>query len=263
MEALKRILEQDFLHFNSFIVDIIGEMQTVIGIEMNVIFDTAAVFNIHLTDNLYVDVDFSFDKNLLKIKNNQVKVDRNIFAIQNDALINRQGSLNYDAMNVFEIDMIVDSPSKVSKDDYLTTYVQDVFGILKLDIALKHERYQSYTYRVYDENVLVYESEYKLINEFTGSIICGFRKPGKYKIDVAFVDWYGGNTIVGINEYFDIVSSEVVMKLLSYNHHTANQRFTSLSSLRTFDTTKHNVPFQYVASGFDINTFDQTAHLTS
>lgn len=257
MEALKRILEKDFLHFNSFIVDIIGEMQTVIGIELNVLWQNAAVYNVHLTDNLYVDVDFKLNKELLKIKNNRVKVNHSIYQIINDELTTRPNFIDYSNTMIFEIDKIYDSSNDVLEDEFVEGYYQNTFGILKVDIALMKERYQSFTYRIYNETELVFLSDFKDIDEFQDSIIVGFQESGLYKIDISFVDWYGGNTIVGFQQFFEILNNDVVMHMLSYNHVTNKTKFTSLATMSTYEDNQHLSAYPITDSLLDINTFDQ------
>lgn len=258
LEALKRVLEKDFLHFNTFIVDIVGEMQTVIGLELNVMWNDAVIHSINLTDNLYVGVELSLDKDLLKIKKRQVKLKNMLYQIVDDETIaDFANFIDYNLMNFFEVDDIYESSDDVMPDEFIENYYQDVFAIIKLNVELNVLRYQSFQYRVYDENDLVFTSEYKDIDKFKNHILCAIRKPGNYKINISFVDWYGGHTIVGLNDYFQVFTNEVVMHLLSYNKITSESKFTSTSSMLTFDTIKNKVPVQFVNSIFDINTFNQ------
>jgi hypothetical protein len=255
LEALKRILEKDFLHFNTFIVDIIGEMQTVIGLELNVMLDSSSVFNINLTDNLYVPVKFQLNEDLLLIKNNKVKVENYTYALENDKLIDRSNMLNYDSLEAFEVLSIFKQPEDFKDGDYLTAYYIGVFGIISLDIELDKTRYQHFTYRIYDDAGLVFESSIRKLSDFTGTIFTAIRKPGLYKIDVALVDWYGGNTIVGFNKVIEIQSDIVVTKLLSYSKHSNKQVFTSNSSIKSSSgSIRPQMKISY--DSYDIMTYD-------
>lgn len=263
MEALKRILEKDFLHFNTFIVDIIGEMQTVVGLELNVIWNDALISSIHLTDNLYVDVDKHLDVELLKMKVNKVKVKNWLHKITNDQLIDNPDFTDYENAKIFEIESIYYSPEDVQNDEYIQNYYLGTFGIIKIDIILNKSRYQTYSYRIYDKTEKVYDSGLKQISEFNNKIICGVSKAGFYKIDIIFTDWYGGSTVVGYNDYFEVQTNDIVMKMLSFNHQTKTSRLTMPSAIKTYDETKNKVPFQKINQDFDINTYDQLANTTN
>lgn len=101
--TLERILERDFLFLNSHIVDIIGEFQSVIGMEFNVVLNDLNVSNINLSEEISTKLKFYPRSSNLdgSITDLEIRTDDNyltdpyIESMAGDPAVNMNGTDNY------------------------------------------------------------------------------------------------------------------------------------------------------------------------
>lgn len=257
--TLQRILERDILSFNTHIVDIVGEVQSAIGLEMSVILNDADIWTIALTDNVTSRINWSYVDTSLFIERHTVLLEPFVFAV-NEPNIEFLPNLTIGQQSAEIFDILNASVDDMQDFDLLTSYYSGDFGLIEMHLEFDSDRYQSYKYVIQDVETddFVFVSElYDISKLANGRLWCGCKRIGKYRLTLYLIDWYGAPTIIGTNETITIDNRPVDIVLGRYSELAGKSKDLRLWS--TFvDTT--NETFSRVVDNlsvtFDINTWN-------
>lgn len=257
--TLQRILERDILSFNTHIVDIVGEVQSAIGLEMSVILNDADIWTIALTDNVTSRINWSYVDTSLFIERHTVLLEPFVFAV-NEPNIEFLPNLTIGQQSAEIFDILNASVDDMQDFDLLTSYYSGDFGLIEMRLEFDASRYQSYKYVIQDVETddFVFVSElYDISKLANGRLWCGCKRIGRYRLTLYLIDWYGAPTIIGTNETITIDNRPVDIVLGRYSELAGKSKDLRLWS--TFvDTT--NETFSRVVDNlsvtFDINTWN-------
>lgn len=209
LNALKSILERDFMPLNTKIVDITGEFQSILGID-TIIWETMiSVYEYNLTKNIDVNVVGSFESTDIEVMNHKCFVDA--WSLEPDTANNLkfiQGSTTAFFTDIyFEVNRIYDQTTIDSDYDVLTKFMSTDFGLINISLSIGEPGYDAslsfyeYSSVIYNESGSeVFVSKRRHISELTNGIKLGIRQLGTYSVNVFLFDHYGGSVIVGIDE---------------------------------------------------------------
>lgn len=263
--TLERILERDFLHLNTHIVDIIGEFQSVIGLELNVILNDVNVLTSNLTEELNESIEVSIESHEIYVqRHNVLTYDEFAFNSGDPDLTRVTNALTgTHSSDYFDILKIIDSTEEIANDyDYLTRYFSNDFGLIQLNITLNSERYQSFKYVVFNESyVKLFESSLKKITEWNNTILFGTKNLGTFKILVYVYDWYGSSSVISTyEEWITVTTKDVDFFVAVYGEGQIEHDFKMWTTFRdTTGITTKNVVDNF-SETLDINTWDQVTN---
>jgi len=261
--ALERILEREFLYMNTHIVDIVGEFQSAMGLELNAILNEVHIIDVNLSEESYYgltitpvigsmtqhcvpnDAVAQYDNDRLNIAPEvctwHAKIKRHTVMLtpwrwsSGDPLVKvNDATMGHFTETIFDVDRLV--PTDTEEYDVLTKLHSGDFAMLSFDVNLETARYQSFRYIIRDENDDVqFNSAIKDISQFTGQILCGIRETGNWECLIYAFDHYGGYTIVAVEGRIQ-VSHEPVQVLVGALGNGARTR--GIQDMTTFtDTT--------------------------
>lgn len=258
--TLERILERDILSFNTHIVDIVGETQSVIGLELQAILNDVQVDTIDLSSNIVSPITWSYTTKQIAIQRHSVLLKQ--FALEQvtvDALAFIPGIASATMQETF-FDIESTDMSTYQDYDMLTKLYSGDFGLIEMSIDVDTSFYQSCKYRLQDlsDNSYVYTSQLFPINKLdTGRLWCGVKSIGQYRLTLLLIDWYGGVTMIGTNAELNVYRKPVDCFLAKYNHILG--RDTTLDMWTTFEDTS-NETFRLVVDALsetlDVNTWN-------
>lgn len=258
MNALKRILEKDFLHFNTHIVDIIGEFQVVVGQELNVLSNLAFVTNVNISDNLNVPVSFDIESENIFIGSNSVYVNPFMFEPTSDQseLDFLPDIVNYDDFDIFPFLRIPDGIT-YADFDILTRLYTGTFAYLKCTLDYEIQRYQSCRVLITDiTNNIVYDSEVKPIDFLGYDFYLAFRNKGNYSVIIYLIDHYNNATVCG-SKNINVVEPSIDIFLGKFTEEVDENKVKLLDEWSTYETNSDDyylVPS--IQNNFDINTWN-------
>lgn len=259
MRALQRVLEKDFLSFNTHIVDIIGEFQAVVGVEMLTHLNNLREDVVDSTTNIRNDFAFSIATTDLEILNHKVIVKPWLFEAGSPLLQFIQTSTSAHVGDFFVIERELD---EFEQDEMLTKYLRDDFGLLKIAMTVDEDLYQLLGYEVYENGVAIYQSGLQPISDMIvdDELLIGIRKEGEYKISFSLVDYYGSRTFFGSSQTVKVSYKKMRIKLGHYGY-DGDENVMDLWT--TFKSTNgHYVP-SAVASTLDVNTWNASTNIPS
>lgn len=258
MYALQRILEKEFLPLNTHIVDIIGEMQGVVGFEISMLLNNTLISSTNITDNLNKPIEWEIESKDLKILNHRVIVDEYRFKEDNGILLDVSNH-NFDK-KYFSIYSVVGDTFE--EYEMMTKYHSGNFAIAKFKYSFDTKRYQFFKYKIIKEGKLVFESKQEHIynNPFNEGIIIGIKEEGDYRITFELQDYYGMVTYFGTDDFIKVRFEELDIVIGHYDElqpYTKRKK-TPLHVYSTYDKTYGkmlNVPSSS-NKNLDINTWD-------
>lgn len=262
---LERILERDFLHQNTHIVDIIGEFQSVVGLELNVVLNDANVLTVNLTEDLNHAIDVSYDTNIFPISAHSVLTWFPFAFVPGDPELTRvEGATSGSHIDeFFDINKIL-TGAETTQTDYelLTTYYSGDFSLFKFDVDLNEDVYQAFKYALIDVDTeeIVFMSSYKNISAFDGTIKCGVKTPGTYKLLLYMFDWYGSASIISIDDTFESTVPYVDFYLGVYGKGVISRDLKLWTTFRDRENTDALPVVDNISETLDINTWDRTTN---
>ena len=248
MRALQRVLEKDFLSFETHIVDIIGEFQSVVGIKMLMHLNTlrSDTFN-----QIEEDFTFSYVTKDIEIVNHKVIVKPWVLTASNPLKFVQTSSSAHNE-DFFLIERKLDD---FEEYDMLTKYLSSDFGLLEIkDLQINKQKYQFLQFSVFSNDQLIFSSESIDVNEFEDTILLGIRLTGTYRISFSLTDFYGGCKFFGVPEDLIVSYKELRVKLGVY---ADEGDYSVMEAWTTFKSSEgnNNVP-SVISTTLNVNTWN-------
>lgn len=241
MWALQRVLEKDFLSINTHIVDIIGEFQSVVGIELTQTLNDATISSYNITDNLNKEVKFELNSTDIKIMNHKVILEPFALDVINDTdieFIVEDTTFDKDFFTVLRL------ANQFDEFDMLTKYYVGEFGLISFKLDFDLSRYQLISYKIFEDTVSVFESKKYYVSELNESTLrFGIKEEGEYKIMVELIDHYGGVTHLGDVDTIKVSYKELNVQLgvvssLDSNLTQSGESLHMLDSYTTYESSE-------------------------
>lgn len=255
MRALKRVLEKDFLAFNTHIVDIIGEFQVMIGADMLLHINSLRSDVVDLNDSVSTKVNFIYSNSDIEIVNHKVIVKPWVFEPANlteiQIIPNTTTSSNINVF--FPIEKIV--TDDFEEFEMLTKYFNSDFGLVHVISDFDRERYQRIQITVYEDVVKIFETSDLNFDEVfeDDNLYFGIQKPGTYHVVFSLLDNYGGRTFFSTPEKITISYKEMRIRLGKY----ANVGDVNVMEAWTsFKKNEGNLVPSAINDTLNINTWD-------
>ena len=257
--AVERILEKDFLFLNTHIVDVIGEFQSVVGLELSAVLNDTNVTTINLTDNLNSEVKFKYVHNNIHILRHDVIVKPFVFdQISSTSEIERITSNTYGHFNQTYFDIIRKADALNEFDALTKLYVGD-FGLVEIEIEFDKTRYQTYKTVLLDSTgAIAHVSLLHSVNDIiNNTILYGIKTVGSYKLLIYLIDNYGGATIVANNDFLTISNEQVDFFIAKYDY--SGTLYDDLSTWSTYERTSgsnRSIVVNNISDTLDVNTWN-------
>lgn len=256
--ALSRVLEKDFVGLNTHIVDIIGEFQSVLGLQSLISLNEANISSTNISDNQNVNVTFSISDTSYEILHHSVLIDN--FSIQQsteDSIEFIPGlSTALQNTDIFDVIMKIDDSSETEDFDMLTKFYSADFALISIHIDADFSRYQSYKWSISDESGSdVFISSVRKIDKLIdNTLLIGCKKIGSFKLIVSLLDNFGNATIWSPSELFTIYTKPLEFFIAKYDISGTIERDLQLWS--TFQAENGISVVDPISESLDIMTWD-------
>ncbi|BBI90569.1 hypothetical protein HYO65_gp177 [Tenacibaculum phage PTm1] len=274
--SLKAVLECDFLTLNTKIFDITGEIQAVVGHELNIWLNSSTITDVRLNENVNSDIEWSVKDKVIDIEEHQVIVDA--FAFETDNTTAGSEKLKFltptptsTAFNktYFDVLKVLDDTSTLADFEYATQYARLDFGLIELDVTkIETSLYTSFRYLVYlwGSTTELFKSNTKPISQLGGGIKCGIQKVGSFRLVLALFDHYGGMSVVGLNEAIQVRNKPINFRIAKHSivdtagEYKDLRLHSTMEDLVSTDTDKSNV-VDSISETLDVNTYNPLTNM--
>lgn len=247
LEALKKILEKEFIDIKTHIVDITGEFQSVVGHELYT----------HLVNSNEIAIvgnskfDFDFVSKDIEIINHKVIVNPWLFN-KSISFIKTDNSDHQEDYFLIEKEV----GNEMEEYQFMTQYLSADFGMLEIKTNIDKSKYQLIEFTLFGEtDGIVFESGLMPIDNlvYDNKFLLGIKKEGNYKISFSCVDHYGGRSYFGTPDYVKVGYKELRVKLGVY---AEEGDYNDMTAWTTFKSRSGHLVPSIVSTTLDINTWN-------
>lgn len=258
--ALKRILENDFMPLNTKIVDIVGDFNSVIGLEFITWLNDSTLTNSRLNSSIGYPVEASIESKSVHIQNHEVLIDRWLYEPDsNDENLELIGNPNNSIFNqqYFYVEQEVNEDTIFADFDWATRYYSNDFGLIKINLAYDTSQYYKFKYQLLDmdDNILLESAQLENDKLYNNTLYIGVSNQGTYKVNIIVYDYFGGASFIGIDS---ILITNGALDFYIAKHNVGQHKVpNNINLFTTFKTTVdgYGAP-DPISTNLDLNTYD-------